>query len=198
MDFFVEPVDEGTDSMNYDAGSDDLRSHLDARVGLHTDQEELFQDSVNVIHDIPVYPTAATPAPYPYGVNPMGIPDPTYQWWQHTPQYYAPPMYQFQPPPQLYPQPTYAPMPNPSVVPPVGVPAMSDPELRRVQSERRPPRLGRRRRYTCVNPTGMPEISPEVLHPDLLPEEALSNAYGRPPVSVWGSETRDGCLLIDL
>nr|GMD35896.1 uncharacterized protein LOC109155647 [Ipomoea batatas] len=199
MDFFAEPVDEGTDSMDYDAGSGDLRSHLDARAGLNTGQEELFQDPVNVIHDIPVYPTAATPIPYLYAGNPIGIPDPAYQWWQHTPQYYPPPpMYQFQPPPQMYPQPTYAPMPNPSVVPPVGVPAMSDPELRRVQSERRPPRLGRRRRCTCVSLTKTPELSPEALHHARHPEEALSSAYGRPPASVWESEMRDDYLLIDL
>nr|GLL21722.1 uncharacterized protein LOC109155647 [Ipomoea trifida] len=199
MDRFTEPAEEGADVMNYDAenydaDSDDLRSHLNARA----DAEELFQDLVNVIHDIPVYPTVTTPIPYPYGINPMGIPDPSYQWWQHTPQYYAPPMYQFQPPPHLYPQHAYAPVPSPSAIPPVGAAAMNDPELRRAHSERRPPRLGKGHRCTHGNPTGTSRISPGVLRPTRPPNEALLSDYARRPGSGWGSETKGGYPLIAL
>nr|GMD17534.1 uncharacterized protein LOC109155647 [Ipomoea batatas] len=139
MDFFAEPAEEGMEFMNHDADSDDLRSHLNSRAGLNRDVEDPAQDPVNIIHEVPVYPHVATPVPYPYVINPMGIPDPAYQWWQHTPQYYPPPAYQFQPPPHVYPQPSYAPWPNASTIPQMGAPT-SDPELRRSQSERRPPR----------------------------------------------------------
>nr|GMC51328.1 uncharacterized protein LOC109155647 [Ipomoea batatas] len=74
--------------------------------------------------------------PYQYPMNSMGIPDLNYQWWQHTSQYYPqPPPYQFQP--GIYPQSTYFPAPGVSPAPLRRDGTPNNPELRRVQSERR-------------------------------------------------------------
>nr|GLL33572.1 uncharacterized protein LOC109155647 [Ipomoea trifida] len=124
---------------NPDTNSDDICSHLNARMERNLGTEDLYQNPVNIIHEVPNYQPMATPMPYPYAFNPMGIPELTNSWWQHAPHYYAPPMYQFQPTPQGFPQPTFTPAPNASAAPPVGTSMVREPELRRVQSERRPP-----------------------------------------------------------
>nr|GME18669.1 ribonuclease H [Ipomoea batatas] len=114
-----------------EAGDQDLRSHLNARTGSERAHhvEPPPQEPIDIIHEVPVYPQGARQIPYPYTMNPMGVPDLNYPWWQHTPQYYPhPPPYQFQP--GVFSQPTYFPVPRVSPTP-------VNPELRRVQSERR-------------------------------------------------------------
>lgn len=101
LDFFNKPEAQEMDFMN-DLGTDgqDLRSHLNTRAGSDRThpEEPPQQDPNNIIHEATTYPPGAGSVPYQYPVTPMGIPDLNYQWWQHTPQYYAPPPpYQFQP-----------------------------------------------------------------------------------------------------
>nr|GMD76717.1 uncharacterized protein LOC109155647 [Ipomoea batatas] len=130
LDFFNEPENQMEDSDDPEAGDRDLRSHLNARMGSDRAHpvEPPAQEPINVIHEVPIFPQAVGQTPYQYPMNPMGVPDLNYPWWQGTPQYYPPP-YQF--PPGIYPWPTYFPMPEVS-------PNPVNPELRRVQSERRP------------------------------------------------------------
>nr|GLL29897.1 uncharacterized protein LOC109155647 [Ipomoea trifida] len=141
LDFFNDPEPREMDFMNDPVLDDkDLRSHLNARVGSDRahPEEPPPEDPVNIIHEAPTVPPGAGPMPYQYPVHPMGIPDLNYQWWQHTPQSYAPPpTYQYQP--VVYPIPAYFPTPGVSAVPPGHGFTPVNPEFRRVQSERRPP-----------------------------------------------------------
>nr|GMD26874.1 uncharacterized protein LOC109155647 [Ipomoea batatas] len=131
LDFFNEQENQEMEyAADPEADDQDLRSHLNARMGSDRTHpaEPPPQDPVNVIHEVPVYPQATGPAMYQYPVHPMGVPDLNYPWWQGTPQYYPTP-YQF--PQGIFPQPAYFPVPE---TPPNPV----HPELRRAQSERRP------------------------------------------------------------
>nr|GMD12749.1 uncharacterized protein LOC109155647 [Ipomoea batatas] len=114
-----------------EAGDQELRFHLNTRAGSERSHpvEPPSQEPVNIIHEVPVYTQGMGQVPYQYLVNPTGVPDLNYPWWQHTPQYYAHPQpYQYQP--RFFPQPTYFPIISPT----------PNPELRRAQSERRPSR----------------------------------------------------------
>nr|GMC46367.1 uncharacterized protein LOC109155647 [Ipomoea batatas] len=98
LDFFNEPDAQEMEFMeDPEAEERDLRTHLNARAGLERAHpvEPPPQEPVNVIHEIPTYPQGAGQMPYQYPLNPIGIPDLNYQWWQHTPQYYPLPPYQF-------------------------------------------------------------------------------------------------------
>nr|GLL23711.1 uncharacterized protein LOC109155647 [Ipomoea trifida] len=131
LDFFNEQENQEMEyAADPEADDQDLRSHLNARMGSDRTHpaEPPPQDPVNVIHEVPVYPQATGPAMYQYPVHPMGVPDLNYPWWQGTPQYYPTP-YQF--PQGIFPQPAYFPVPE---TPPNPI----HPELRRAQSERRP------------------------------------------------------------
>nr|GMD32876.1 uncharacterized protein LOC109155647 [Ipomoea batatas] len=129
LDFFNEPENQMEDPDDHGTGDQDLRSHLNARMGSDRAHpvEPPPQEPINVIHEVPVFPQIVGQPSYQYPMNPMGVPDLNYPWWQGTPQYY-PPQYQFTP--GVYPQPAYFPMPE-------AAPNPVNPELRRVQSERR-------------------------------------------------------------
>nr|GMD47177.1 RAC-like 6 [Ipomoea batatas] len=124
---------------NSAAESEDLQSHLNACLGVNDGPDEAAQDQINVIHEVPMYQPGPTLVPYPYMVNPI-------QWLLPTritiggnstlPILRFPP-YLFQPGSTMYPQPTYVLVPNAPAMPPVRDFSMSEPELRRVQSERR-------------------------------------------------------------
>nr|GMD27164.1 uncharacterized protein LOC109155647 [Ipomoea batatas] len=132
LDFFNEQENQEMEyAADPEADDQDLRSHLNARMGSDRTHpvEPPPQDPVNVIHEVPVYPQATGPVTYQYPLHPMGVPDLNYPWWQGTPQYYPTP-YQF--PPGLYPQPAYVLVPETPLNP-------VNPELRRAQSERRAP-----------------------------------------------------------
>nr|GLL20082.1 uncharacterized protein LOC109184184 [Ipomoea trifida] len=131
LDFFHEQENQEMEyAADPEADDQDLRSHLNARMGSDRTHpaEPPPQDPVNVIHEVPMYPQATGPAMYQYPAHPMGVPDLNYPWWQGTPQYYPTP-YQF--PQGIFPQPTYFPVPETPLNP-------VHPELRRAQSERRP------------------------------------------------------------
>nr|GMC64619.1 ribonuclease H [Ipomoea batatas] len=101
LDFFNERETQDMEYMNDpEAGDQDLRSHLNARTGSERAHhvEPPPQEPIDIIHEVPVYPQGARQIPYPYTMNPMGVPDLNYPWWQHTPQYYPhPPPYQAPP-----------------------------------------------------------------------------------------------------
>nr|GLL41911.1 hypothetical protein Itr_chr12CG14900 [Ipomoea trifida] len=126
LDFFNELDAQEMEFVDVpEAGDHDLRSHLNARAGSERDHpaEPPPQEPINVIHEIPTYLQGVGQVPYQHPMNPMGIPDLNYQWWQHMPQYYPPPPYQFQP--GVFSQPTYFPTPAVSPMP-------ANPGLRRV------------------------------------------------------------------
>nr|GLL29455.1 uncharacterized protein LOC109155647 [Ipomoea trifida] len=132
LDFFNEQENQEMEYIDDpEADNQDLRSHLNARMGSDRAHpvEPPQQDPVNVIHEVPVYPQATGPVTYQYPLHPMGVPDLNYPWWQGTPQYYPTP-YQF--PLGVYPQLAYVPVPETPLNP-------VNPELRRAQSERRAP-----------------------------------------------------------
>nr|GLL49721.1 uncharacterized protein LOC109155647 [Ipomoea trifida] len=129
LDFFNELENQMEDPDDPGTGDQDFRSHLNARMG--SDRAHPVEppplEPINVIHEVPVFPQIVGQPSYQYPVNPMGVPDLNYPWWQGTPQYYPPP-YQFTP--GGYPQPAYFPVPE-------AAPNPVNPEFRRVQSERR-------------------------------------------------------------
>nr|GMD48554.1 hypothetical protein Iba_chr10fCG7460 [Ipomoea batatas] len=142
MDFFAELETEDMGFLNNSAAeSEDLRSHLNARMGVNDGPDEAAQDPINVIHEVPMYQPGPTPVPYPYMVNSI-------QWLLPTritiggsstlPILCFPP-YSFQPGSTMYPQPTYVIVPNAPAIPPARDFSISEPELRCVQSERRAP-----------------------------------------------------------
>nr|GMC48921.1 disease resistance protein At4g27190-like [Ipomoea batatas] len=88
LDFFNEQENQEMEyAADPEADDQDLRSHLNARMGSDRTHpaEPPPQDPVNVIHEVPVYPQATGPAMYQYPVHPMGVPDLNYPWWQGTP-----------------------------------------------------------------------------------------------------------------
>nr|GMD74855.1 hypothetical protein Iba_chr13aCG9300 [Ipomoea batatas] len=83
LDFFNEPETEGMEFLNNASAEDeDLRSHLNTCMGTNQahPKESQQQDFVNIINEVPTYPTMPPQMPYHYPVNPMGLPDPNYHW----------------------------------------------------------------------------------------------------------------------